>query len=79
VLEPSALEVEIAIEKVNRHKLLDFDQIPAELIKAGGRIIHSEHHNLINSIWKKEELSEQWKRSVIVSVRKKGYKIGFSK
>jgi hypothetical protein len=79
VLEPSAIEVEIAIEKVNGHKLLDIGQIPAELIKAGGRTIHSEHHKLINSIWKKEKLSEQWKRSVIVSVYKKGYKIGFNK
>jgi hypothetical protein len=79
VLEPSAFEVEIAIEKVNRHKLLDIDQIPAEFFKAGGRTIHSEHRNLINSIWKREELSEQWKRSVIVSVYKKGFKVGFSK
>jgi hypothetical protein len=55
VLEPSALEVEIAIEKFNRYKLLDIDQIPAELIKAGGRTIHSEHHKLINSIWEKGE------------------------
>lgn len=55
MLEPSALEVEIAIEKVKRHKLLDIDPIPVELIKAGGRTIHSEHHQLIYSIWKKEE------------------------
>ena len=79
MLEPSALEVEIAIEKVKRHKLLDIVQIPAELIKAGGRTIHSEHHKLINCIWKKEELPEQWKGSVIVPVYKKGYKTGFSK
>ena len=79
MLEPSALEVEIAVGKVKRHKLLDIDQIPAELIKAGGRTIHSEHHKLINSIWKKEKLTEQWMGSVIMSVYKKGYKIGFSK
>jgi hypothetical protein len=77
VLEPSALEGEIAIVKVKRHKLLDIDQIPAELIKAGGRTIHSEHHKLINSIWKKEELPEQWKGLVIVPVYKKGYTTGF--
>jgi hypothetical protein len=59
--------------------LLDIDQIPAELIKAGGRTIHSEHHKLINSIWKKEELPEQWKGSIIVPVYKKDYKTGFSK
>lgn len=55
MLEPSALEVEIAIEKVKRHKLLVIDKIPVELIKAGGRKVHFEHHKLVNSIWKKEE------------------------
>ena len=35
VPEPSALENEMASEKVKRHKSLGIDQIPAELIKAG--------------------------------------------
>ena len=34
--EPSAFEVEMAIGKLRRHKSPDIDQIPAELIKAGG-------------------------------------------
>jgi len=33
--EPSALEVEMASEKLKRHKSPGIDQIPAELIKAG--------------------------------------------
>ena len=36
VLEPSAFEVELAIEKLKSHKSPGIDQIPAELIKAGG-------------------------------------------
>jgi len=48
------------LEKLTKHKSLGTDQIPAELIKAGGRTIHSEIHKLINSIWNKEELLEQW-------------------
>jgi hypothetical protein len=35
VPEPSAFEVEMAIEKVKSHKSPGIDQIPAELIKAG--------------------------------------------
>jgi len=31
------------------------DQIPAELIKAGGRTIYLEIHKLIISIWKEGE------------------------
>jgi hypothetical protein len=61
VPEPSNSEVEMASEKLKRHKSPGIDQIPAELIKAGGRTIHSEIHKLINSVWNNKELSEQWK------------------
>jgi hypothetical protein len=61
----------MAIEKLKRQKSPGIDQIPAELIKAGGRIIPSEIHKLIISIWKKEELPEEWKESVIVPIYKK--------
>jgi len=44
VPESSAFEVQMAIEKLKRHKLPGIDQIPAELIKAGGRTIHPEIH-----------------------------------
>jgi sorting nexin-29 len=29
-------------------------------------------HKLVNSIWNKEELPDQWKESIIIPVRKKG-------
>jgi hypothetical protein len=74
VPELSAFEVEMAIEKLKRHKSPGIDQIPAELIKAGGRIIRSEIHKLIISICNKEELPEEWKGSVIVPTYKKGDK-----
>jgi hypothetical protein len=47
VPQPSAFEVEMAIEKIKRHKSPGIDQIPAKLIKAGGMIIRSEIHKLI--------------------------------
>jgi hypothetical protein len=31
-------------------------------------------HKLINSIWNKEELPDQWKEFIIVSLHKKGHK-----
>jgi hypothetical protein len=37
----------MAIEKLKRHKSQGTDQIPAELIKAGGRTIRSEIHKVI--------------------------------
>jgi hypothetical protein len=50
------------------------DQIPTELIKAGGETLRSDIHKLINSIWNKEELPDQWRQSVIITVYKKGDK-----
>jgi hypothetical protein len=46
-------------------------QILAELIQAGSETLHREIHKLINSIWNKEELLEQWKESIIVPVYRK--------
>jgi hypothetical protein len=63
VPEPSGFEVAMAIEKLKRYKSPGIDQIPAELIKAGGSKISSEIHKLINCIWNKEELPEQFPRS----------------
>ena len=57
--EPSASEVELAIDKLKSNISPGTDQIPAELIKAGGRTICLEIHKLITSIWKKEKLPEE--------------------
>ena len=39
VPEPSAFEVDLAIDNLKGHKSPGIDQIPAELIKKGGRKI----------------------------------------
>ena len=72
--EPSASEVELAIDKLKNYKSPGIDEIPAELIKAGDGTICLEIHKLIISIWKKEKLPEEWKDSIIVPIHKKGDK-----
>jgi len=74
VPEPGASEVEMATEKLKGHASLGIDQIPAGLIKTGVRTICSEIHKLINSIWNKDELREEWKESIVVPTYKKGDK-----
>ena len=59
VSRPSAFEVELAIGRLKNHKSPGIDQIPAELIKTGGRTIRCAIHKLIISIWNKEELPEE--------------------
>jgi len=54
VPEPSASEVELAIDKLKSRKSPGIDQTRAE-----GRKICLEIHKLITSIWKKEKLPEE--------------------
>jgi hypothetical protein len=61
---------------LKKHKPPYSDQIPAEGIQAGGEILVSAIHKLINSIWNKEELPDQWKEFIIVPIYKKGDKTG---
>jgi hypothetical protein len=70
----SRLEVEIATAKLKKYKSPGSDQIPAELIQAGGKILLSAIHKPINSVWNKEELPDQWMESIIVPIHKKGDK-----
>jgi len=50
------------------------DEIPVELIQAGGNTLHSEIHKLTNPIWNKKELPQQCKESIIIPIYKKGDK-----
>jgi hypothetical protein len=59
VPEPSPFEVEIPIAKLEKYKSPGIDQIPAELIQAGGEILGSEFHKPISSVWKKKGFPEQ--------------------
>jgi hypothetical protein len=74
VPKPSSSEVEVAIGKLKRYKSPAVDQIPAELIQAGGGTLCLEIHKLIKLIWNKEELPHQWKESIVVPIQKKGDK-----
>jgi hypothetical protein len=59
---------------LKKYKSPGRDQIPAEPIQAGGEILLSVIHKLINSVWNNEELPDQWKESIIVPVHKKSDK-----
>jgi hypothetical protein len=78
VPEPSLIEVEIAIGKLKSYKSPGTDNIPTELIKAGGETLYSEIHRLICCIWNKEELPQQWKESIIVPIYEKGDKTDYN-
>jgi hypothetical protein len=60
--------------EVKKYKLSGSDEIPAELIQAGGELLLSAIQKLINSVWNKEELPDQWKEPSILLFHKKGKK-----
>jgi hypothetical protein len=57
---------------LKKYKSPGSDEILEELIQAGGETLLSAIHKLINSVWNKEELPDQWKEPIIVPVHKKG-------
>ena len=65
VSEPRSLEK--AVEEPKKYILPGNDKITAELILAEGRIIHYEIHKLINLVWKKEELHQEWKVDITLN------------
>jgi hypothetical protein len=58
---------------LKKYKSPGSDQIPAELIQAGGEILLPVIHKL-NSVWNKEGLPAQWNESIILPIHKKGDK-----
>jgi hypothetical protein len=71
VPKPRSFEFEIAIENFKIYKSPVTDHIRAKLIP--------KIYRLINCIWNKEELPEQWKLSIIVPTCKKGNKTDSTK
>jgi hypothetical protein len=70
VLDPRPIVIEIGNAKLKMYKSPGNNQIPAKLIQKGGEILRSKVHKLINSIWNKKKVSDQWKESIIISVHK---------
>ena len=68
----------VVVTSSQHRKLISSNYGPAvcsaELIKAGGRTIHSEIYKLFNSIWNKEELPEERRELINVPIYKKGNK-----
>jgi hypothetical protein len=46
---------------LKKYKSAGSVQIPTELIQAGGKILLFAIHKLINAVWNKEELPDEWK------------------
>jgi hypothetical protein len=72
--EPPILrsEIESAINRLKADKSPGTDEIPGELLKHGGDSIIDQYHCICNNIWQKESIPEEWTKSIIVTMPKKG-------
>jgi hypothetical protein len=62
------LRFKLLLQIWKKYKLPGSDQIPVEVIEAGGETLRSEINKLINYIWNMEKLPDQWKESIIASI-----------
>lgn len=65
-------EVETAIKSLGKGKSAGVDNIPAELIQAGGEAMITALTNICNAIWNSGEWPTPWTQSLIITLPKKG-------
>ena len=65
-------EVEAAVKMLKKGKSAGVDNIPGELVQAGGEDMISILHRICNKIWKTGEWPKDWTQSLVITLPKKG-------
>ena len=65
-------EVEIAVALLKKGKSAGVDNIPAELVQAGGETMIDVLTEICNRIWRTGEWPTPWTQSLIITLPKKG-------
>ena len=73
-LEPDILECEVkwALGNITMNKVSGSDGIPAELFQILKDDALKVLHSICQQIWKTQQWPQDWKRSVFISISKKG-------
>ena len=73
-LEPDILECEVkwALESITTNKASGGDGIPVELFQILDTDAMKVLHSICQQIWKTQQWPEDWKRSVIIPIPKRG-------
>lgn len=72
ISSPSRSEINAAINKLKNNKAPGEDHIVAELVKNSGEAVKNEVWKLINIIWEKQQMPEEWNTAIICPIFKKG-------
>ena len=65
-------EVEAAVKSLKKRKPAGVENIPTELIQAGGEAMIDALHIICSKIWQTGEWPTQWTQSLIITLPKKG-------
>ena len=73
-LEPDILECEVkwALGSITKNKASGGDGVPAELFQILKDCAVKVLHSICQQIWKTQQWPQDWKRSVFISIPKKG-------
>jgi exonuclease III len=69
---PTEEEVQVAVRKLKNNKAAGVDRVNAEMMKTGGEVVYRRLHSLIVKIWKDGVVPEDWRKSELVVLYKKG-------
>ena len=65
-------EVEAAVQSLKKGKSAGVDNIPAELVQAGGEDVITALKTICGSIWQTGEWPTPWTQSLVITLPKKG-------
>ena len=65
-------EVEGAVQSLEKGKSTGVNNIPAELVQAGGEDVITTLTTICNKIWQTEEWPIPWNKSLVITLPKKG-------
>ncbi|CAF5083158.1 unnamed protein product, partial [Rotaria magnacalcarata] len=65
-------EVQTAINSLKTNKSPGSDGITAEMLQAGGEPLSRQIHKLCNKAWHEGTIPEEWGKSILVPIPKKG-------
>jgi len=60
------------VKRLKKHKSPGIDDITGEMIQVGGEKVTEELHAICNQIWKEGSIPDEWTKTVIVTILKKG-------
>ena len=65
-------EVEAAVQSLKKGESAGIDNIPAELVQAGGEDVSTAHTTICDKVWQTGEWPAPWTQSLVIIFPKKG-------